>query len=79
MLHAQIVIEKMRDFADESGEWTSSNRDKYKAWLIKYLRRHADARIELMNVPKSVNNRVPVLETFSEKFCRRLGPNLKIR
>lgn len=69
----------MRDFADASGEWTSANRDRYKSWLIKYLKRHAGARIEMINVPKSINNRTLVLEDFATKFTRSLGPNLKIK
>jgi hypothetical protein len=48
--------------------WNKDLQAIFRAWLIRYLRRNAKVRNELINAPRSKNNLTAVLESFADAF-----------
>jgi hypothetical protein len=60
-------------FSSDSGDkrtWTREDREKFRIWLKKYLKRHSECREEMMpNIPKRVNNTDIILEKVTRHVC----------
>lgn len=49
--------------------WNREQVEPFRQWLVKYLRRHPKARLEMINAPRGQNNRMHVLDHFTKHFC----------
>lgn len=69
--HIDILVDKSTEFVtqiDGQNTWNAQQRELFRRQVIRYLRRHPDARNDMINAPKSVNNTYAVLEHFSKHF-----------
>ena len=71
----QEITSKLESYSFEHEgvrQWDKIKRDEFRSWLIRYLRRHPKARIEMININRSKNNLTHVLEYFATSFVEQV-------
>jgi hypothetical protein len=69
---AQILqkLEQLSVSTPDGRQWTKDNMRSFNRWFIRYLKRNARVRDDIIGGSKSLNNTRQVLEVFSTEFCR---------
>jgi hypothetical protein len=71
----QEITAKLESYSFEHEgvrQWNKTKRSEFRSWLIRYLRRHPKARIEMININRSKNNLTHVLEYFATSFVAQV-------
>lgn len=52
--------------------WNSDEIERYRQYVMRYLKRNSWARNTMMDVPRKYNNNTAILESFSKRFVLNL-------